>query len=59
LRQFLPNLENDKTPRLTKTFGRLKGRALSKNQKVGLEMLHTNYGFSLENNFSLEKKKFG
>jgi len=53
----LPDLENDVTLRLIKTFGRLKGRALSKNQKLGLEMLQKNYNFSLVNNFSLETKK--
>ena len=36
---LLPDLENDVSLRLIKTFGRLKGRALSNNQKVGLEML--------------------
>ena len=52
----MPDLENDANFRLIKTFGRLKGRTLSKNQKLGLEMLHQKYSFSLAN-FSLDTKK--
>ena len=52
----MPDLENDANFRLIKTFGRLKGRTLSKNQKLGLEMLHKKYSFSLAN-YSLDTKK--
>ena len=31
---YLPDLENDASLRFTKTFGRLKGRSLSNNQKL-------------------------
>ena len=34
--------------RLIKTFGRLKGRTLSKNQKLGLALLKQKYNFSLK-----------
>ena len=34
--------------RLIKTFGRLKGRRLSKNQKLGLALLKQKYNFSLK-----------
>ena len=34
--------------RLTRTFGRLKGRTLSKNQKLGLALLKQKYNFSLK-----------
>ena len=47
-------LKNDSSLRLIKTFGRLKGRTLSKNQKLGLKMHKEKYDFSLK-----EKKKFG
>ena len=53
----MPSLENDANLRLIKTFGRLKGRALSKNQKLGLEMLQKNYNLSSENSFLVETKK--
>ena len=53
----MPGLGNDASFRLIKTFGRLKGRALSKNQKLGLEALQKKYILSLENNISLETKK--
>ena len=53
----MPGLGNDTSFRLIKTFGRLKGRALSKNQKLGLELLQKNYNFSLENSLSPEQKK--
>ena len=41
-------LENRSSLRLIKTFGRLKGRPLSKNQKFGLKMLKEKYDFSLK-----------
>ncbi len=53
----MPNLENDANPRLIKTFGRLKGRTLSKNQQLGLKMLKKKYNFSLANSLPLETKK--
>ena len=53
----MPGLGNDASFRLIKTFGRLKGRALSKNQKLGLEALQKKYSLSLENSLSLETKK--
>ena len=34
--------------RLIRTFGRLKGRPLSKNQKLGLVLLKQKYNFSLK-----------
>ena len=34
--------------RLIRTFGRLKGRPLSKNQKLGLALLKQEYNFYLE-----------
>ena len=40
--------ENDVSPRLIKTFGRLKGRPLSKNQVLGLAMLKEKYGHFFE-----------
>ena len=53
----MPDLENDAIFRSIKTFGRLKGRALSKNQKFGLELLQKKYGFSLESSISSNTKK--
>ena len=53
----MPGLGNDASFRLIKTFGRLKGRVLSKNQKLGLEALQKKYSLSLENSISLETKK--
>ena len=53
----MPGLGNDASIRLIKTFGRLKGRTLSKNQKLGLEALQKKYSLSLENGISLETKK--
>ena len=53
----MPGLGNDPSFRLIKTFGRLKGRVLSKNQKLGLEALKRKYNLSLENNIPLETKK--
>ena len=44
----MTGLDNDVNPRLIKTFGRLKGRALSKNQKLGLALLKEKYNFYLE-----------
>ncbi len=42
---------------LVRTFGRLKGRALSKNQKLGLNILVEKYNFNLET--EQKKKIFG
>ena len=42
----MPDLYNDASLRLIKTFGRLKGRPLSKNQKLGMELLKEKYNFS-------------
>ena len=53
----MPDLESDFSLRLIKTFGRLKGRALSNNQKLGLEMLQKKYSFFLESSLSLKTKK--
>ena len=53
----MPDLENNVSIRLIKTFGRLKGRALSNNQKLGMKMLQKKYNFFLENCGSLETKK--
>ena len=53
----MSDLENGVSRSLIKTFGRLKGRALSKNQKLGMEMLQKKYNFFLENCVSLETKK--
>ena len=44
----MPDLYNDANLRFIKTFGRLKGRSLSKNQKLGMALLEENYKFSLE-----------
>ena len=44
----MPDLDNDEKLRLIKTFGRLKGRPLSKNQKLGLVLLKQKYNFSLK-----------
>ncbi len=38
-------LENDSNHRLIKTFGRLKGRSLSENQKLGLRVYKEKYCF--------------
>ena len=48
----MSDLDNDVKLRLIKTFGRLKGRPLSKNQKLGLALHKQRYELSLE----LEKK---
>ena len=40
--------DNYENLRLIKTFGRLKGRPLSKNQKLGLALLKQKYNFSLK-----------
>ncbi len=48
----MSDLDNDVKLRLIKTFGRLKGRPLSKNQKLGLALHKQRYEPSLE----LEKK---
>ena len=53
----MSDLENGVSRSLIKTFGRLKGRALSNNQKLGLEMLEKKYNFFLESSFSLKTKK--
>ena len=53
----MPDLESDVSHRLIKTFGRSKGRALSNNQKLGLEILQKKYNFFLESSFLLETKK--
>ncbi|MDC3018084.1 tRNA (guanosine(46)-N7)-methyltransferase TrmB [Paracoccaceae bacterium] len=47
----MSDLDNYANLRLIKTFGRLKGRSLSQNQKLGLSLLKQKY------NFFLEKKK--
>ena len=44
----MPDLDNDEKLRLIKTFGRLKGRPLSKNQKLGLALHKQKYNFFLE-----------
>jgi len=44
----LSDLHNYANPRLIKTFGRLKGRTLSKNQKLGLALHKQKYNFFLE-----------
>ena len=45
----MSDLENEVVNhRFLKTFGRLKGRALSKNQKIGLALLEEKYKFFLE-----------
>ena len=44
----MSDLDNDVKLRLIKTFGRLKGRPLSKNQKLGLALHKQRYNFSLE-----------
>ena len=44
----MSDLENQASSSLIKTFGRLKGRTLSKNQKLGLAMLKEKYNFFLE-----------
>ena len=48
----MSDLDNDLKLRFIKTFGRLKGRPLSKNQKLGLALHKQRYELSLE----LEKK---
>ena len=53
----MSDLENDSKLWLIKTFGRLKGRTLSKNQKLGLEMLQKKYDFFLGHNFFLQTKR--
>ena len=52
----MSDLDNDANLRLIKTFGRLKGRALSKNQKLGMALLKEKYNFFLatENKIWLE-----
>ena len=44
----MAELENRSSLRLIKTFGRLKGRPLSKNQKFGLKIHKEKYDFSLK-----------
>ena len=44
----MSDLNNYLTFSLIKTFGRLKGRPLSKNQKLGLALLKQKYNFSLK-----------
>ena len=44
----MSDLHNYANPRLIKTFGRLKGRPLSKNQKLGLALHKQKYNFFLE-----------
>ena len=44
----MSDLHNYANLRLIKTFGRLKGRPLSKNQKLGLALLKQKYNFSLK-----------
>ena len=53
----MSDFENDVSLSFIKTFGRLKGRALSNNQKLGLEMLQKKYNFSLGRSFALKTKK--
>ena len=53
----MSDLENDSKLWMTKTFGRLKGRTLSNNQKLGLEMLQKKYNFFLGHNFFLETNR--
>ena len=49
--------ENDSKLWLIKTFGRLKGRTLSNNQKLGLEMLQKKYDFFLGHKLFLETNR--
>ena len=44
----MSDLDNYENLRLIKTFGRLKGRTLSKNQKLGLALLKQKYNLSLK-----------
>ena len=44
----MSELKNGSINRLVRTFGRLKGRSLSKNQKFGLVLLKEKYNFSLK-----------
>ena len=44
----MPEIEYGSNRRLIKTFGRLKGRPLSKNQKLGLAILKEKYNLFLE-----------
>jgi tRNA (guanine-N(7)-)-methyltransferase len=44
----LSDSDNHANIRLIKTFGRLKGRPLSRNQKLGLALLKQEYNFFLE-----------
>ena len=44
----MSDLHNYANSRLIRTFGRLKGRPLSKNQKLGLALLKQKYSFSLK-----------
>ena len=46
-------LESKSDTRLIRTYGRLKGRPLSRNQKIGLAMLFEKYNVGIEE----EKKK--
>ena len=48
----MSDLESNPSLKLIRTFGRLKGRALSKNQMLGMEMLKEKFGFS----FNTKKK---
>ena len=49
--------ENGSKLWLIKTFGRLKGRTLSNNQKLGLEMLQKKYDFFLGHKLFLETNR--
>ena len=49
-------LQNDSSLRLIKTYGRLKGRSLSKNQKLGLKMHKEKYDFSIKTKKKVESK---
>ena len=44
----MPGLDNNAKLKLIKTFGRLKGRPLSQNQKLGMVLLKEKYNFFLE-----------
>ena len=44
----MSELKNESINRLVRTYGRLKGRPLSKNQKFGLVLLKEKYNFSLK-----------
>ena len=44
----MSNILSESTNSFIKTYGRLKGRSLSKNQKLGLAMLREKYNLFLE-----------